>query len=170
MPAKVLSAAAVPTLSMLALSVCAPCTASLSRFLTLPRSWDPAFQPAALHRPRAALPWYRLPVPPRSWDPVFQPDGFQETYAEMDKEVRGVRQAAARGVCAAGAAPHGAAGGGGGSCRAAPRRAPCTAAQLPAAPSPLPPPAQIKNTISHRYRSLDKLRAHLLAAYGAPAS
>ena len=40
------------------------------------------------------------------WDPIFQPDGFQETYAEMDKE--------------------------------------------------------IKNTISHRYRSLDKLRTYLM--------
>jgi inosine triphosphate pyrophosphatase len=40
------------------------------------------------------------------WDPIFQPDGFQETYAEMDKAV--------------------------------------------------------KNTISHRYRALDALRAYLL--------
>ena len=127
MPAKVVSAAAVSTLSMLALTVCAPCTASLSRLLALPRSWDPVFQPAALHRPRAALPWYRLPVPPRSWDPVFQPDGFRETYAEMDKEVRGGAASCSPGR-AAGALPHGAAGGGGGSCRAAPRRATCTAA------------------------------------------
>jgi hypothetical protein len=22
------------------------------------------------------------------WDPVFQPDGFQETYAEMDKGIK----------------------------------------------------------------------------------
>jgi inosine triphosphate pyrophosphatase len=22
------------------------------------------------------------------WDPVFQPEGFQETYAEMDKDVK----------------------------------------------------------------------------------
>ena len=22
------------------------------------------------------------------WDPVFQPEGFQETYAEMDKSVK----------------------------------------------------------------------------------
>lgn len=42
------------------------------------------------------------------WDPIFQPDGFDETYAEMSKE--------------------------------------------------------IKNTISHRYRALDKLRTYLNAA------
>lgn len=41
------------------------------------------------------------------WDPVFEPEGFGETYAEMDKD--------------------------------------------------------IKNTISHRYRALDKLRDYLLA-------
>lgn len=51
-------------------------------------------------------------VPPRGptdfgWDPVFQPDGFDETYAELSKD--------------------------------------------------------IKNTISHRYRALDKLREFLLA-------
>ena len=51
-------------------------------------------------------------VPPRGsqdfgWDPVFQPDGFDETYAELNKD--------------------------------------------------------IKNTISHRYRALDKLREFLLA-------
>ncbi|CAL8469912.1 g9454 [Coccomyxa elongata] len=40
------------------------------------------------------------------WDPIFQPDGFEETYAELDKAV--------------------------------------------------------KNTISHRYRALDKLRDYLL--------
>lgn len=40
------------------------------------------------------------------WDPIFEPDGFDVTYAEMDKEV--------------------------------------------------------KNTISHRYRALDKLRTYLL--------
>lgn len=32
-------------------------------------------------------------VPPRGpnsfgWDPIFQPQGFSETYAEMDKEVK----------------------------------------------------------------------------------
>ena len=43
------------------------------------------------------------------WDPVFQPDGFEQTYAEMDKAT--------------------------------------------------------KNTISHRYRALDKLRAFLVAEY-----
>ena len=43
------------------------------------------------------------------WDPVFQPDGFELTYAEIDKET--------------------------------------------------------KNTISHRYRSLDLLREHLLAEF-----
>ncbi|KAL7752183.1 hypothetical protein RI367_002228 [Sorochytrium milnesiophthora] len=42
------------------------------------------------------------------WDPIFQPDGFDVTYAEMDKSV--------------------------------------------------------KNTISHRYRALEKLRAHLAAS------
>jgi inosine triphosphate pyrophosphatase len=41
------------------------------------------------------------------WDPIFQADGFEETYAEMDKA--------------------------------------------------------LKNSISHRYRALDALRAHLLA-------
>ena len=41
------------------------------------------------------------------WDPIFLPDGFEQTYAEMPKDV--------------------------------------------------------KNSISHRYRSLDKLRAHLLS-------
>lgn len=51
-------------------------------------------------------------VPPRGatdfgWDPVFQPDGFDQTYAELSKD--------------------------------------------------------IKNTISHRYRALDKLRDFLLA-------
>ncbi|KAI8475989.1 MAG: inosine triphosphate pyrophosphatase-like protein [Monoraphidium minutum] len=46
------------------------------------------------------------------WDPVFEPEGFGETYAEMDKD--------------------------------------------------------IKNTISHRYRALDKLRDYLLA--GAPGA
>lgn len=46
------------------------------------------------------------------WDPIFQPDGFEETYAEMDKT--------------------------------------------------------IKNTISHRYRALDALRAYLLE-HAAPA-
>lgn len=51
-------------------------------------------------------------VPPRGsrdfgWDPIFQPDGFDETYAELSKD--------------------------------------------------------IKNTISHRYRALDKLREFLLA-------
>ncbi|GAB4821119.1 hypothetical protein N2152v2_008165 [Parachlorella kessleri] len=58
-------------------------------------------------------------VPPRGppefgWDPIFQPEGFQETYAEMDKA--------------------------------------------------------IKNTISHRYRALDQLRAYLLDNHteGAP--
>ena len=40
------------------------------------------------------------------WDPIFQPDGFKETYAEMDKDV--------------------------------------------------------KNSISHRYKALEKLKAHLL--------
>ncbi|KIY98646.1 nucleoside-triphosphate pyrophosphatase [Monoraphidium neglectum] len=44
------------------------------------------------------------------WDPIFEPEGFDETYAELDKD--------------------------------------------------------IKNTISHRYRALDKLRDYLLA--GAP--
>lgn len=47
------------------------------------------------------------------WDPVFEPEGFGETYAEMDKDV--------------------------------------------------------KNTISHRYRSLDKLRSYLVAN-AAPAA
>lgn len=33
-------------------------------------------------------------VPPRvtsgfGWDPIFQPDGFSETFAEMDKSVKG---------------------------------------------------------------------------------
>jgi len=51
-------------------------------------------------------------VPPRGptnfgWDPVFQPDGFDKTYAEIDKET--------------------------------------------------------KNKISHRYKSLDKLREYILA-------
>ena len=41
------------------------------------------------------------------WDPIFLPDGFEQTYAEMPKDV--------------------------------------------------------KKSISHRYRSLDKLRAHLLS-------
>jgi len=40
------------------------------------------------------------------WDPVFMPDGFDQTYAEMD--------------------------------------------------------SQVKNTISHRFRALDKLRSYLL--------
>ncbi|KAF6259817.1 inosine triphosphate pyrophosphatase-like protein [Scenedesmus sp. NREL 46B-D3] len=48
------------------------------------------------------------------WDPVFQPDGYQETYAEMDKGV--------------------------------------------------------KNTISHRYRALDKLRAYLMGNAAAQPS
>jgi inosine triphosphate pyrophosphatase len=48
------------------------------------------------------------------WDPVFQPDGFDHTYAEMDKDV--------------------------------------------------------KNTISHRYRALDKLRSHLLSNSNSKAA
>eukprot|EP01041_Mallomonas_annulata_P003258 gene3258-6447_t len=49
----------------------------------------------------------RAPAEYFGWDPIFQPDGFDLTYAEMDKAV--------------------------------------------------------KNTISHRYRSLDKLRSFLIA-------
>ena len=45
------------------------------------------------------------------WDPIFLPDGFDETYAELDKDV--------------------------------------------------------KNTISHRYRALDKLQRYLMDAYGS---
>ncbi len=45
------------------------------------------------------------------WDPIFEPDGFDQTFAEMDKTV--------------------------------------------------------KNTISHRYRALDKLRTHLLCEHSS---
>ncbi|KAL4433779.1 hypothetical protein ABPG75_000220 [Micractinium tetrahymenae] len=48
------------------------------------------------------------------WDPIFEPDGFDQTYAELDK--------------------------------------------------------QVKNGISHRYRSLDKLRAYLLDNHAAAAA
>lgn len=37
--------------------------------------------------------WQRVPMLPRSrsWDPIFEAEGFGQTYAEMDKEVRGQR-------------------------------------------------------------------------------
>lgn len=46
-------------------------------------------------RPQAATTPAACPLPPStlfSWDPIFEAEGFGQTYAEMDKEVRGAER------------------------------------------------------------------------------